>query len=51
MNQLLAILIILVITGGAIWIARESGLDARANGIPSIVIGIIGIFVLLSYLV
>lgn len=51
MNQLLAILIVLLLTGGAIYVARVSGLDAKANGIPSIAIGIVGIVALLGYLV
>lgn len=51
MPLLLTILLILLITGGAIFIAQCSGLDARARGIPSIIVGLIGIFVLVSYLV
>lgn len=51
MPLLLTILLILLITGGAIWIAQYSGLDAKFRGIPSIIVGLIGVFFLLSYLV
>lgn len=44
-------LIVLALTIGAIYVARVSGLDAKANGIPSILIGIVGIVALLGYLV
>lgn len=51
MNILVYALIVLALTIGAIYIARVSGLDTRANGIPSILIGIVGIIALLGYLV
>lgn len=51
MNILVYALIVLALCMVAIYIARKSGLDAKANGIPSILIGIVGIVALLGYLV
>lgn len=51
MNIPVYALIVLALTIGAIYVARVSGLDAKANGIPSIAIGIVGIVALLGYLV
>lgn len=51
MNILIYAIIVAVITAIAIWIARESGIDAKTNGFASIVIGIIGVIVLLTRLV
>lgn len=51
MSILVYALIVLALTIAAIYVARTSGLDAKANGIPSIAIGIVGIVALLGYLV
>lgn len=50
MNILVYALIVLALTIAAIYVARVSGLDAKANGIPAILIGIVGIVALLGYL-
>lgn len=51
MNLLIYCLIVAVITALSIWIARESGLDAKMNGFASIAIGALGLIVMLSAIV
>lgn len=51
MNLLVYALIVVVLAGCAIWISNESGLNARARGIPNIVIGLLAVIALVSQLV